>query len=88
MLIVLCLLVINIYSQESEDRIYSFKKIGEIKEGFSTEESNYFWRIDDLCCDDENNLDGARYLNLIQKVNSFRPLEEKVKDQVSLVVVA
>ena len=56
MLIVLCLLVINIYSQESEDRIYSFKKIGEIKEGFSTEESNYFWRIDDLCCDDENNL--------------------------------
>jgi len=56
MLIVLCLLVINIYSEESEDRIYSFKKIGEIKEGFSTEESNYFWRIDDLCCDDEDNL--------------------------------
>ncbi len=56
LLIFLCLLVINIYSQESEYRIYSFKKIGEIKEGFSTEESNYFWRIDDICCDDDNNL--------------------------------
>jgi len=55
-LIFLCLLVINIYSQEGEYRIYSFKKIGEIKEGFSTEESNYFWRIQDFCCDDENNL--------------------------------
>ncbi len=56
MLIVLSLLVSNVYSEENEDRIYSFKKTGEIKEGFSTEESNYFWRIDDLCCDDENNL--------------------------------
>ena len=56
MIIFLCLLVINIYSQESEYRIYSFKKIGEIKEEFSTEESNYFWRIQDLCCDDEDNL--------------------------------
>jgi hypothetical protein len=56
LLIVLCLLVGNIYSKESKYRIYSFKKIGGIKEGFSTEESNYFWRIDDLCCDDENSL--------------------------------
>ena len=56
LLILLCLLVINIYSQENEYRIYSFKKIREIKGGFSNEESNYFWRIRDLCCDDENNL--------------------------------
>ncbi len=56
LLIFLCILVIIIYSQENEYRIYSFKKVGEIKEGFSSEESNYFWRIDDLCCDDENNL--------------------------------
>jgi len=56
LLIVLCLLVGNIYSKESKYRIYSFKKIGEIKEGFSTEESNYFWRIQDICCDDEDNL--------------------------------
>jgi sugar lactone lactonase YvrE len=54
--LVLCLSFINIQAEEKEYRIYSFKKIGEIKEGFSTEESNYFWRIDDLCCDDENNL--------------------------------
>jgi len=54
--ILFCILASNIYTEERKDRIYSFKKIGEIKEGFSTEESNYFWRIDDLCCDDEDNL--------------------------------
>jgi len=54
--LVLCLLFINIQAKENDKRIYSFKKIGEIKEGFSTEESNYFWRIQDLCCDDEDNL--------------------------------
>ncbi len=54
--LVLCFLFFNIHAEENDIRIYSFKRIGEIKEGFSTEESNYFWRIRDLCCDDEDNL--------------------------------
>ncbi|MCP2519681.1 NHL repeat-containing protein [Candidatus Aminicenantes bacterium AC-335-B20] len=31
-------------------------KIGEIYENFSKEEADYFWHIDDICCDDEGNL--------------------------------
>lgn len=42
--------------EKNEVGIRYFKRIGEIKEGFSEEESNYFWKIGDLCCDDENNI--------------------------------
>lgn len=41
---------------DDEIEITSFKKTGKITEGFMEGEQNYFWHIDDICCDDENNL--------------------------------
>lgn len=41
--------------ETKEDIPYLYKK-GEIKENFSDKEGHYFLYIDDLCCDDENNL--------------------------------
>ncbi len=45
-----------IHANDDEIKIITFKKIGEITEGFTEGEENYFWHIDDLCCDDENDL--------------------------------
>jgi hypothetical protein len=40
----------------AEVTIKLFNKIGKIAEGFSEGEQSYFWHIDDICCDDKNNL--------------------------------
>lgn len=45
-----------IHATDDEIKIITFKRIGEITEGFTEGEENYFWHIDDMCCDDENNL--------------------------------
>ena len=39
-----------------EGKVQYLKKIGEIKEGFSSERENFFIKITGLCCDDEGNL--------------------------------
>jgi len=38
------------------EEIKILKKVGEIGEKFGEGEEDYFWHIDDLCCDDEGNL--------------------------------
>ncbi|HDJ22703.1 MAG TPA: 6-bladed beta-propeller [Candidatus Aminicenantes bacterium] len=38
------------------EEIKVLKKVGEIGEKFGEGEEDYFWHIDDLCCDDEGNL--------------------------------
>ena len=40
----------------SEEKVQYLKKVGEIKEGFSSERENFFIKITGLCCDDEGNL--------------------------------
>ena len=45
-----------IHATDDEIKIITFKRIGEITEDFTEGEENYFWHIDDMCCDDENNL--------------------------------
>ncbi len=40
----------------SEEKIQYLKKVGDIKDGFSTERENFFIKITGLCCDDEGNL--------------------------------
>jgi hypothetical protein len=44
------------FSAADEIEIRTFLKTGKIIEGFTEREENYFWHIDDMCCDDENNL--------------------------------
>ncbi len=44
------------HSNTDWDKITYLKKVGEIKEGFSNEEENFFVKITDLCVDQENNL--------------------------------
>ena len=43
-------------NQNSERNIYSLSKIGEIKDNFSNGDANYFWHIDEICSDNENNM--------------------------------
>jgi hypothetical protein len=54
------ILVVGFYFADNltaaEVTIKSFIKVGKITKGFSEGDQNYFWHIDDLCCDDENNL--------------------------------
>lgn len=38
------------------EKIQYLKKIGEIKDGFSSEKENFFIKITGLCCDDDGNL--------------------------------
>lgn len=45
----------NAFSNPGE-KIHVLQKIGQIGEKFSEGENCFFWHIDDLCCDDENNL--------------------------------
>jgi hypothetical protein len=40
----------------SEEKVQYLKKVGEIKDGFSSERENFFIKITGLCCDDEGNL--------------------------------
>jgi len=40
----------------SEEKVQYLKKVGEIKDGFSSEKENFFIKITGLCCDDEGNL--------------------------------
>ena len=42
------------FSQAEEIKV--LKKVGEIGEKFGEGEEDYFWHIDDLCCDNEGNL--------------------------------
>jgi len=58
-LIYFTLSIIICYSNSAEKvkgDVFYLYKVGEIKEKFSNEENNYFWRISDICCDDKNNL--------------------------------
>ncbi len=49
-------LTIFVFSLFPEEKIQYLKKVGEIKEGFSSERENFFVKITGLCCDDEGNL--------------------------------
>jgi hypothetical protein len=44
------------YPSFSEEKVQYLKKVGEIKDGFSSERENFFIKITGLCCDDEGNL--------------------------------
>jgi hypothetical protein len=56
---------------ESKDKIFSLRKVGEIKEGFTLADDNFFRLITGLCCDDEDNLFVADSgLNKIFKFNA------------------
>ncbi len=44
------------YTSFSEEKVQYLKKVGEIKDGFSSERENFFIKITGLCCDDEGNL--------------------------------
>lgn len=44
------------HSNTDWDKITYLEKVGEISEGFSNEEENFFVKITDLCVDQENNL--------------------------------
>lgn len=46
----------NLDHIQNEGRIQSFKKTGEIAEGFSEGESNSFLSINSICSDEKNNL--------------------------------
>lgn len=39
-----------------EEKVVYLNKTGEITDNFSDEEYNYFWHIDDICCDHEGNI--------------------------------
>jgi hypothetical protein len=44
------------YPSFSGEKVQYLKKVGEIKDGFSSERENFFIKITGLCCDDEGNL--------------------------------
>lgn len=43
-------------ARSQAEEIKVLEKVGEIGEKFGEGEEDYFWHIDDLCCDDEGNL--------------------------------
>jgi sugar lactone lactonase YvrE len=53
---IIIILSLFVYSAANEIEIRTFIKTGKLTEGFTEGEENYFWHIDDMCCDDENNL--------------------------------